>query len=59
MEKVYTASTAPDDAINRLFNEYGRAKDNMHKESNRANDDFDKAKDVLGKSKNNIHEGFE
>ena len=59
MEKVDTASIAPDDAINRLFNESGRARDNMQKESNRANNEFDKAKDVLGKSKNNIHEGFE
>ena len=59
MEKVDTASTASDNSMKRLFNEFERAKDILQKEFNRAKDDFDKAKDVLGKAKNQIHKGFE
>ena len=59
MEKVHTASTASDGAMERLFDEFERAKDTLTKDFNRAKDDFDKAKDVLGKAKNQIHEGFE
>ena len=59
MEKVHTASTASDDSMKRLFDEFERAKDTLQKDFNRAKDDFDKAKAVLGKAKNQIHEGFE
>ena len=52
MDKVHTASTAPDAAIKRLF-------DTLQKYFNSAMDDFVKSKDVLKEARNQTHEGFE
>ena len=70
MEKVDKASTASDNAMKRLLDEFERANDILMKDFkraketlmedfDRAKDDFDKTKDILGKSKNQIHEVFE